>query len=189
MMEQDRAEGGNEDTPIESIEKPMSRGQKSLVVSYSILCFVLPSIAVMRMYPGAQIPQGPARAMFFAGLLGIALGAVHSLASISMHAGKRDLSAPWMIFYLSRPFTGGGVALVTCLVLMSGIGGFSVDPATHEGELILLAWAALAGLYSEPALNKLKELFTSIFSTGTDRSERNSERADKDERMPRKDSR
>ena len=50
------------------------------------------------------------------------------------------------------------MALMTYLVLASGVMGFKA-----ENELVVLAWSALAGLYSQPALDKLKEVFETIF--------------------------
>jgi hypothetical protein len=91
-------------------------------------------------------------------LLGAGGGTIHGLASLSVHVGRATFHPNWTLFYLARPFVGAGMALITYLVLSSGIGGF-----VAEKELVLFAWAALAGLYSQPALDKLRDLFVSLF--------------------------
>jgi hypothetical protein len=150
-------------------DPPMPRRDAILLVAYSIVFVVIPFLMVYLFHanPSSWTLAGDGRSLLLATLLGMGMGAVHSLASISTHAGKRDLGAAWRTYYVCRPFTGGGIALVTCLILLSGLGGFSV-PAPAEGakrELVLLAWAALAGLYSQAALDKLKDLFASLFAT------------------------
>lgn len=146
----------------------MSRGQRFLVVTYSVVCLVIPVAYFLHNYgdviasfSGQAVEED--RLLALCALLGAAMGSVHSLASIAVHAGKGNLGAPWVIFYLCRPFTGLGIALVTCLALMSGVGGFKVDYATDPRPL--LTWSALAGLYSQPALDKLRELFDTLFRT------------------------
>lgn len=146
----------------------MSRSQKILVVTYSVVGLVIPVAYFIQNY-GEVIstvtgqPVDEDRLLVLCALLGAAMGSVHSLASIAVHAGKGNLGAPWVIFYLCRPFTGLGIALVTCLALMSGVGGFQVDYKTDPRPL--LTWSALAGLYSQPALDKLRELFDTLFRT------------------------
>ena len=151
------------------VDAPMPRRDTVLLVAYSIVFMVIPGLAiyVTHVQRSAWMLAGNGRLLLLAVLIGMAMGAVHSLASISAHAGKHDLGAAWRTYYACRPFTGGGIALVTCLILLSGLGGFTVPPASEGGkrELVVLAWAALAGLYSQSALDKLKELFASIFAT------------------------
>ena len=92
--------------------------------------------------------------------LGALGGCIHGLASLTAHKSRGDLQRAWRAFYLGRPFIGAGMAVMTYLVLVSGVMGFNV-----ENELVILTWSALAGLYSEPALVKLKEVFATIFKS------------------------
>lgn len=140
----------------------MTRQQRFVVVAYSILFLILPAATFIQ-FLDSSTKRSDADLLLLTALLGAAMGSVHSLASIAIHAGKGDLGSSWVIFYLCRPFTGVGIALVTCLVLMSGVGGFQVN--YQENPLPLLAWASLAGLYSQPALDKLRELFDTLFRT------------------------
>jgi len=96
--------------------------------------------------------------------VGSSMGALHALASLGVRAGNRNLNASWTTFYFVRPLTGAGVAVMTYLVLASGIGGFEVTK-----PMALLAWAALAGLYSEQALTKLRDVFLTLLRPDSDR--------------------
>lgn len=98
--------------------------------------------------------------VFAVSLLGAIGGSIHGLASVTEHQGNQDLKPQWAGFYVARPFLGAGMALATCLILASGVGGFQV-----EERLPLMAWSLLAGLYSQAALDKLKEIFDTIFRT------------------------
>lgn len=140
----------------------MGSRQRVVVVTYSIFFLLVPAAWFIELYSAGRI-KDPSDLLLLTALLGAAMGSVHSLASIAIHAGRGNLGAPWVIFYICRPFTGVGIALVTSLVLMSGLGGFKVP--YEENPLPLLAWASLAGLYSQPALDKLRELFDTLFRT------------------------
>ena len=143
----------------------VTRGQLVFLLVYSVLMLVLPVIGVLVML-FQPVPEGIRdalpleRTLILACLLGASAGCIHSLASISLHAGKSELTSPWIPFYLCRPFVGAGMALVTSLVLVSGLGGFKVTD-----EVAIIAWASLAGLYSQPALDKLRDVFSSLFAT------------------------
>jgi len=139
----------------------MSKSQAIVAFLYNLAIGLGAVIWLTRIGPnvsfGAPLGMAPIAAVC---LLGAAMGSVHGLASISAHAGKRNLEASWFTFYLARPITGAGMSLITMLVLKGSIGGFEVND-----EKALLAWAALAGLYSQPALDKLKEVFATFLRT------------------------
>jgi len=113
----------------------------------------------------AELPNigQPLLAVLCIGAVG---GCIHGLASLASHQGNENLLVSWRAFYLGRPFIGAGMAMMTYLVLASGVLGFDV-----KNEPVLLTWSALGGLYSQPALDKLKELFETIFKVqGSDKS-------------------
>jgi hypothetical protein len=139
----------------------MKAWQQALAVIYSSLFFLGPSLFALWMLSTSTVAPGTVRMYLLSMCLGAAMATIHSLASLSAHAGRGDLQASWFLFYFCRPFMGAGMALVTCLILVSGIGGFVVDPV--QKETTLLAWSALAGLYSQPALDKLRDLFATLF--------------------------
>ena len=156
-----------------SAESPMRASLVAVLVLYSVLVLIAAlyctyAFCEVQMTGGADSDKSPISfiaAMSVAVFLGTAMGAVHNLASLSWHAGRQDLCEPWLVFYLCRPFTGAGIALITAVILMSGVAGFSIDFRSQDnsGMLSLMAWSALAGLYSQPALDKLSELFETLF--------------------------
>jgi len=142
-------------------DKPMPATQVALSIVYSCAILLGAFWWLRQVGPGLNFKEPlNQQALGAVGSLGAAMGAVHSLASLGQHAGKGTLTQGWLTFYLTRPFTGAGVAIITMLVLKGGLGGFVV-----RENVAILAWAALAGLYSQPALDKLKELFATIFKT------------------------
>jgi hypothetical protein len=148
----------------------MTLAHRRLVTVYSLFsvaaCGFL--LLLLSANPGSLALGITARSILLGVLLGAAMGAVHGLASIAVHAGNGDLGEDWVLFYICRPFTGAGVALVTCLLLVSGVGGFSLPDDLDRRKFVLLAWSALAGLFSQQALSKLRDLFASLFSSRED---------------------
>jgi len=96
-----------------------------------------------------------------AGALG---GLIHALRSFSSFSGNRQLVASWTYWYLMRPVSGTLLALVFYLLIR---GGF-ITGAIKEGAGISVAGfvgaAALVGLFSDLALDKLKEVFRTLFA-------------------------
>jgi len=93
-----------------------------------------------------------------AGSLG---GSLHALRSLWWYAGNRQLAMSWMPMYFLLPFGSGLLAAIVCLVLGAGFweGGPSTD---NVGEI--LAVAALVGLFSDEANQKLRQLAGTIFT-------------------------
>jgi hypothetical protein len=95
-------------------------------------------------------------------LLGIMGGALHGLSSAAMHIGRRRFYREWLFFYLSRPPVGGATAAVLYLLMRGGIAGLQI-PDKHEGEFTMMAWGAMAGLFSTVAMQKLRDIFDALF--------------------------
>jgi hypothetical protein len=88
-----------------------------------------------------------------AGALGASL---HSLRSASRYIGERYLFRSWLPFYVLLPFVGAILSTIVYLVLRAGLitgGSASQDPFGFA------AVAALVGLFSSQAAEKLKEVF------------------------------
>jgi hypothetical protein len=162
-------------------EIPMSSELRQLCVLYSAVALVAPlAWVISTLLSGcervegcenlweekegvaASVPIVVSRVPWIAAT-GAATGALHSLASLGTRAGNQTLYASWVVYYLARPFTGAGVAIVTYLLLVSGIGGFTVT-----GSVPQLGWAALAGLYSEQALIKFRDVFRVLMQSPDD---------------------
>ena len=140
-------------------DKSDKKAHPIYLLAYNVVCLIGPIYWFINGYDAStEIPS--VKMVLFSSLLGASGGAIHGLASVAWHTGKGTYDSKWTMFYLAQPFLGAGIAITIVLVLQSGIGGFNV-----QNNLALLAWAALAGLFSQPALDKLRDLFAAIFKT------------------------
>ncbi|HYR08269.1 MAG TPA: IPT/TIG domain-containing protein [Longimicrobium sp.] len=98
---------------------------------------------------------------------------IHGVNSFVTYVGNRSFVPSWVPWYLLRPFMGIGMAVIFYVVVRGGVlvmsGGVStVDPYA------MMTVAALAGMFSKQASDKLAEVFDTLF-----RSRADAERADK----------
>jgi len=93
-----------------------------------------------------------------------ALGAfVHWTKSLSRYVGNRKLKRSWIVYYLLMPFEGAALAAILYLLLRVG----ALGPQTTTGNLNVIgmySFAALVGLFSKHALEKLAEVFSTLFT-------------------------
>jgi hypothetical protein len=97
-----------------------------------------------------------------------ALGSfIHTATSFSDFVGNRKLTTSWIWWYLLKPFIGMALALVLYLVVRGGL----LAPGAEAGKQIniygVVALAALAGMFSKQATDKLSEVFGTLFQTKT----------------------
>ena len=92
---------------------------------------------------------------------------MHGLASMSAHLGLARLTSNWWLYYIARPLVGGGLALCIHVVLRGGLGGLALDEGP-KGEFAAMGWAALSGLFSAPAMKKLRDIFEAILRPSPD---------------------
>lgn len=94
-----------------------------------------------------------------AGALGSLL---HSLRSISQYIGEQKLRWSWVPFYITLPFVGAVLGTILYLLFRGGL--FSGEAsALSVNKFGMPAVAALAGLFTSQALEKLKKVGDSIF--------------------------
>jgi hypothetical protein len=113
---------------------------------------------------GAEITVSSDAVLFvlvaIAGALG---GMVHTLRSLAWYVGNRQLRWSWVPFYALRPVLGGALATLFYLVIRAGL----FSPATNSDEVSPYGFAALAalvGLFSEQAVEKLKQISGTLFT-------------------------
>jgi hypothetical protein len=104
--------------------------------------------------------------------LGALGGSLHAVASFSVYTGNRVLKTSWAWWYLARWPVGAGLALVFYMVLRAGL--LNVAAATGQSLDALNPYgvgtvAALAGLFSEVAMRKLREVFETLFRPASSR--------------------
>ena len=105
-------------------------------------------------------------------LLGALGGSLHLVSSLVMFIGNRQLKRSWLPYYLAMPFTGAGLAPVVYMLLRVGLitpsgtatGGTGLS---NLNFIVIYAFAVLTGLFSRVALDKLGEIFGTIFKTQT----------------------
>jgi hypothetical protein len=90
-------------------------------------------------------------------------GLVHGASSFATYVGNDKLLVTWVWWYILRPFIAGFVALLVYLVFRGGFSGGDLA-LTGADCLKTAAFAGLIGLFSEPALLKLRDIFDTIFT-------------------------
>lgn len=103
--------------------------------------------------------------LFFAivALAGALGGLVHTLRSFSTYAGTRYLRWSWMPFNLLLPVVGALGGTVFYLVFRGGLFSTSTTP-TDANPYGFAAVAALVGLFSEQAIEKLRHIAKEMFA-------------------------
>jgi hypothetical protein len=100
-----------------------------------------------------------------------ALGSfVHAATSFADYVGNQQARRSWIVWFVMRPLIGSALALVVYLVLRSGlISGLYGAEAKIEtiNTYGFAAVAALAGMFSKQATDKLSEVFDALFRTKT----------------------
>jgi len=103
-------------------------------------------------------------------LLGALGGSLHLVSSLVMFIGNRQLKRSWLPYYLAMPFTGAGLAPSVYMLLRVGLinpSGTATGGTGLSGLnfIAIYAFAVLTGLFSRVALDKLGEIFGTIFKT------------------------
>lgn len=99
--------------------------------------------------------------VILAGLLG---SLIHGSSSLADYVGNQRLSPHWVWWYLLRPFIGASLALGVYVVFRAGLISGSGDGAGLN-LFGCLAISFLSGLFSKQALDKLNEVFSTLFRT------------------------
>jgi hypothetical protein len=90
-------------------------------------------------------------------------GLLHTVRSLSWYLGNRSLRWSWVPFYMMLPLVGASGATVFYLVFRAGL--FSPSTTTTQvNPFGFAAIAALVGLFSEQAMEKLRDVFGSLLA-------------------------
>ncbi len=107
--------------------------------------------------------------------LGALGSSVQALTSFGTYVGNHALRTRWVWWYLVRLPIGAVIALIIYLVLRGGL--LSVSTSARDiSPYGIGAVAALSGMFSRQATDKLRELFETLFHTTSDA---NAQRKDK----------
>ena len=105
------------------------------------------------------------RLMFVAAIAGAFGAYVHLATSFADFAGNEQLKVSWGWWYLLRPFIGMALAEVVYLSLRGGLLTGSGGATGAISVYGVSAVAALTGLFSKQATDKLREVFETLFRT------------------------
>jgi len=98
-----------------------------------------------------------------AGILG---SFVHGATSLADYIGNDRFNRRWTWFYLLRPVIGMALALVFYFVIRGGFLTTNVG-ATDINPYGIAALAGLVGMFSKQATDKLSEVFSTLFKSGS----------------------
>jgi hypothetical protein len=99
--------------------------------------------------------------VLFAGMLG---GAVRGIYSFVRHLGLKNFSLNWAWFYITLPFTGAALGLLIYFVMRGGFYGASVGKGLVFNPFSFAALAALTGLFTDNAMEKLKQVADTLLT-------------------------
>lgn len=162
---------------------PPTRQQLILLGLYLILIFLLLSYLLLKLWVrrdnGDEIwlfwglfrrqIQDEVRVLAAVAVAGGLGSFFHAAKSYSNYVGSQRFYAAWIWWYLLRPFTGMALATIFYLVLR---GGMLTGQATSDQISIygVTALGAMAGLFSDQAALKLKEVFDTLFKAQDNRA-------------------
>jgi hypothetical protein len=126
---------------------------------------------------GFDLRTSPDARLFITVAAAGAIGSlVHCLTSFADYVGNRTLKRSWVWYLVLRTPIGIALALLFYVVLRGGLIAPTISSApsdgatnSHAGSLLnpygLAAIAAMAGMFSKQATDKLSELFDTLFKT------------------------
>jgi len=105
--------------------------------------------------------------VLLAGALG---GCFHALRSLWSYVGDRSLKRSWTLMYIFLPINSAALAFIFFLIISAG-NGFFTQPAGSNTCYWIIGIAALVGLFSQQAFEKLKTIADAFFAPPAPRSE------------------
>lgn len=116
------------------------------------------------MFGSAAVVRDDARLILIVLAAGALGSYVHAATSFASYVGNRRLVLSWAWWYVLRPFMGAALALIFYFVVRGGLLA-SGAAATELSVFGVAAVAALVGMFSKQATDKLRELFDNLFRT------------------------
>ena len=99
-----------------------------------------------------------------AGFLG---NMIYVATSLTTFVGADKFNRSWLLWYFVKPFTAAGLALALYFVFRGGLLNYAAD-APGFNVYGVITMAMLAGLFTDKATLKLKEIFEVIFTLKKD---------------------
>jgi hypothetical protein len=117
----------------------------------------------VRIFGGQRIIWNETRLLLLVILAGALGSLIHVTRSFYWYIGQRNLRRSWLAMYVLLPWSGALLALVFYVVVRGGF--FSPRAsAIDTSPFGFCALAALVGMFSEPAVLKLREVAATLFA-------------------------
>lgn len=104
-------------------------------------------------------------------LMGFLGNMIHIASSFTSYVGNGSFKKSWVLWYFVKPFTAAGLAVIVYFIIRAGFLSYG-SGASSISLYGILAMSALAGLFTDSATLKLKEVFEVIFKTNDDRKDK-----------------
>jgi hypothetical protein len=135
----------------------------SVLVTLALLC------ALILNWGQAIEPDAGAGEILFTVIIAGGLGGcLRLIPSFASYVGNRQLLRSWLIHYYVMPVLGAGLAPLVYLLFFSGEIGDG-DPTRTDSQQLhyAVAVAALTGLFAKDGMDKLKEIYLTVFGSST----------------------
>jgi hypothetical protein len=129
-----------------------------------------PAIAVHTLFGHSYKMSRDGELFAIVGLAGTLGALVHALRSLYWYVGNRTFKWSWLVFYLAIPVIGAALATIFYVVLRGGLVS-GQDASANVNPYGSAAAAALVGLFTAQAAEKLKQIFSSIFTSSQEGSD------------------
>jgi len=96
-------------------------------------------------------------------LVGAFASSVYALKSLGDYQGANQLEQSWTLYYLIQPLEGCGAAFIFYLLIRAGFFPASNTAVTGGSLFGICAIAAMAGMFSDMAFMKFREVFQTLF--------------------------
>ena len=94
------------------------------------------------------------------------LGAtLHALGSLVAFAGNGKFSDSWTLWYLAQPLRGAVLSAGFFWLIQGGLMGGLGSADVSSNSMAMMGATFLVGLFSDPAIEKLREVFEVLFRT------------------------
>jgi hypothetical protein len=105
-----------------------------------------------------------ARLILIVLLVGALGSIIHASTSFISYVGNKKLEISWSWWYMLRPFIGSILALIFYFVIRAGF--LSAGAGSEQISIFgIAAISGLVGMFSKNAIDKLEELFKTLFKT------------------------
>ncbi len=126
-------------------------------------------------YKGSKIHLNTILLLLVA-LMGFLGSMIHVATSFTNFIGNDTYKQSWKLWYFVKPFTASELAVVVYFIIRAGFLSYG-SSAAGVSLYGILSLAALAGLFTDTATLKLKEIFEVIFKPKDDRKDKMKETA------------